>query len=164
MSLVGLLQKFVRCTSGTAVLEAAIVVPVAIVLMAGGVEFGRLFAQYETASKSMRDAARYLARVPNTDTSGNPTTDYICGWGLTNAQNLAVYGKISPANTDQSLIANWTTAEVTLQSPSCGGTPSPPIVIELRSAVPYTGLMFTAIGIGNAWTIHLKHQERSIGE
>ena len=51
------------CTSGTATLEAAVILPVAIALMAGGIEFGRVYSVSSTADKSMRDAARYLARA-----------------------------------------------------------------------------------------------------
>ena len=55
-----LLRRLAGCTSGAATLEAAIVLPVAISLMVGGVEFGNLFLTYGTAAKSVRDAARYL--------------------------------------------------------------------------------------------------------
>jgi hypothetical protein len=128
--------------------------PVAIILMAGGVEFGRLFSTYGTAAKSMRDAARYLARVPQ---------DHICDWGLNNAKNLAMYGTLT--NSGQPLIPGWTDAgTVTLQSPGCGGALTDPIIIELRAAVPYSGFMFGAIGLSNNWTLNVKHQERSIGE
>src|SRR5829696_5308912 len=53
---------FVRCTSGAAVLEAAVVLPLAIALMVGGVEFGRAIFNYHTVDKSLRNATRYLAR------------------------------------------------------------------------------------------------------
>ncbi len=154
MSLLALLRRLARCTSGTAALEGALVLPVAISLMAGGVEFGRIFSAYGTAEKSMRDAARYLARV------AKPPQGDVCGWGLTNARNLAVYGILNPSNTDQPLIPNWTTGTVTLQGVDCNN----PSIIDLRAAVPYTGVMFSAIGLPNAWTMNVKHQELWIGE
>ena len=64
MSLFDLLRRLTGCTSGAAMLEAAIVMPVAISLMVGGIEFGNLFLRYGTANKSVRDAARYLSRAP----------------------------------------------------------------------------------------------------
>ena len=161
-----ILCELARCTSGSAVLEGALVVPVAIVLMAGGVEFGRLFSAYGTANKSMRDAARYLARVPDKDSGGNLTIAYICGWGLTNAKDLAMYGKLNanPA-TDTPLIPGWTDPNtITLQSPNCGGAATDPIIIDLRATVTHSGFMFGAIGLSNSWPMHVKHQERSIGE
>jgi len=30
--------------------------------------------------------------------------------------------------------------------------------------VPYTGFMFTVVGLSNAWTLSVQHQEPSIGE
>jgi Flp pilus assembly protein TadG len=160
------LRELARCTSGSAVLEAALVVPVAIILMAGGVEFGRVFSAYGTANKSMRDAARYLARVPDKDSGGNTTIANICGWGLINAKNLAMYGKLNanPA-TDTPLIPGWTDPNsITLQEPNCGGAATNPIKIDLRAAVPYSGFMFSVVGLSNTWTLSVKHQERSIGE
>jgi Flp pilus assembly protein TadG len=170
MSLVGLLRQLVCCISGAAALEAALVVPVAIVLMAGGVEFGQLFSVYGTAAKSVRDATRYLARVP-------PAS--ICDtWALNNAKDLAVYGTLDSKDATP-LIPGWTPEDVctnlkpctsttggllTLVSPSCPPANSSFITIELSAAVPYTGIMFGAIGLSNSWMINVKHQERSIGE
>ena len=155
-SLLRLLQRLARCTSGSATLEGVIVLPVAISLMAGGIEFGRVFSAYATADKSMRDAARYLARVPEAS---------ICGWGLLNAQDLAVYGKLNanPA-ADLPLIPGWVPGNVTLQIPNCGAGLVAPVVIELRAAVPYTVLMLSAVGLSNSVTLRVKHQERHIGE
>ncbi len=167
IALLSFLWKFGRCNSGTATLEAVLVMPVAIILMAGGVEFGQLFSTYGTAAKSMRDATRYLARVPQA---------HICdNWALKNAKDLAVYGKLNPTNADQPLIPGWTPANVStsnsggsspliLVSPNCPPANSPFITIELSAAVPYTGSMFGVIGLSNAWTLNVKHQERSIGE
>src|SRR5437870_6846227 len=75
-SLFDLSLRLVHCTSGSAIMEGALVIPVAISLMAGGVEFGRIYSTASTADKSMRSAARYLARLPR---------DAVCGWGITKA-------------------------------------------------------------------------------
>jgi len=168
---VGLLRQLACCISGAAALEAALVVPVVIALMAGGVEFGRLFSTYGTAAKSVRDATRYLARVPSAS---------ICDtWALNNAKSLAVYGTFDSKDAPP-LIPGWTPENVctnlnpcpsmtdggllTLVSPNCPVTTSSFITIEFSAAVPYTGLMFGVIGLSNAWTINVRHQERSIGE
>jgi TadE-like protein len=137
-------------------IEGAIVMPVAIILMAGSVEFGQLFSAYGTAEKSMRDAARYLARVQ---------PDQVCSWGLDKAKNLAVYGSVT--NTGQPLIPGWTTATVNAYwmpaNVDVSSCPTPSSIIEMRADVPYTGFMFSTIGLSNIWTLHVKHQERSIG-
>jgi Flp pilus assembly protein TadG len=147
------LQKLARSTSGTALIEATIVLPLAISLMAGGVEFGRILSDYSTVGKSVRAAARYLSRVPNTTA--------VCGWGLTNARNLAVYGKLSPADSDQPLITGWTTGTVNVtECPSGFGDP---VVITVTADVPYSVSMLGAIGLPNTYTLSSQHQERFIG-
>jgi hypothetical protein len=147
-----LLQKLARCQTGTASLEAIIVLPLAISLMAGGVEFGRIFSAYMTADKSMRSAGRYLARVPE---------GAVCTWGLTNARNIAVYGQFASGTP---LIPGWAPGDVTLASPACGAAFPNPVVIELRSAVPFTLQMLSAIGFSNSVTLNVRHQERHIRE
>jgi Flp pilus assembly protein TadG len=149
-----ILLKLARCTSGTATLEGIIVLPLAISLMAGGVEFGRIFAAYGTADKSMRDAARYLARVPRSAVND---------WGLADARNLAVYGKLNPADTDQPLIPGWTTDTVTCST--CADVVADNTdVIHLQAAVSYTVLMLSVVGLPNAYTLSVQHEERFIGE
>lgn len=147
------LRRLIRCESGTATIEAIIVLPLAISLMAGGVEFGRIISTHSTADKSLRSAARYLARVPS---------DAICSWGLTRARNLAVYGQTY--NTGSPLIPGNVPGNITLTSPDCAATFPDPTVIELRAAVPFTVLMLSAIGQSNSITIRVRHQERHIGE
>ena len=171
-SLLKLLLRLARCTSGTAALEGALVLPVAISLMAGGVEFGRVYSTASTADKSMRDAARYLARMPCDGGLAGVCTAAaaICGWGLTNAKYLAVYGKIavnkdSNGNvTDQPLIPNWSTSNITLQQPGdCTSLPNP-VIIQLKASVPFTAVMLSAVGLSNTVTMHVQHEERWIGQ
>src|SRR5262245_5506732 len=114
------LVQLARCTSAAASLEAALMMPLAISLMAGGTDFGRAYSVASTADKSMRAAARYLARMPCDAAALGACTSAtaICGWGFTNARNLAVYGKLTVAAGDQPLIANWSTGNVSLGLPT----------------------------------------------
>src|SRR5262249_14196387 len=94
-SLLNQLLRLARCTSGGATLEAAMLMPLLISLIAGGVEFGRAYSVASTADKSMRSAARYLARMPCDTLTiraplACPASTAVCGWGLTNAKYLAV--------------------------------------------------------------------------
>jgi len=63
------IRKFVRCESGTQMIEFALVFPVLLLLFAGTTELGRLFYQYTTLAKGTRAAARYLSTQPNVTTS-----------------------------------------------------------------------------------------------
>jgi Flp pilus assembly protein TadG len=165
-SLLNLLLRLARCASGTASVEAAIMMPLVIVLMAGSTDFGRAFAVSSTADKSLRDAARYLARVP-CDSEGLgvcTSAAAVCGWGLTNAKNLAVYGKLTVSAGDKPLVANWSTSDITLTQPTdCGALPNP-AVIRLEATVPFSGIMLNAVGLSNAMTMHVEHEQRWIGE
>jgi Flp pilus assembly protein TadG len=148
------LKKLSRCTSGTALIEATIVLPLAISLMAGGVEFGRILSDYGTVGKSVRAAARYLSRLPDTNA--------VCGWGLTNARNLAVYGNLNGGTADQALITGWTTDTVNVTQ--CTGGFGDPAVITVTAAVPYTVSMLGVIGLPNTYTLSSQHEERFIGQ
>jgi Flp pilus assembly protein TadG len=165
-SLFNLLLRLARCTSGTAALEGALVMPVAIALMAGGVEFGRVYSAASTADKSMRDAARYLAHMPcdSGNSTGCSASAAICGWGLTNAKNLAVYGKLTVGAGDHPLIMGWATSNVTLQQPRDCSTLPNPTIIQLKATVPFTAIMLSAVGLSNTITLNVQHEERWIGE
>src|SRR5262245_31701514 len=107
-SLIKCLVQLARCTSGSALVESTLVVPVAISLMIGMVGFGEGFRTWATASKSVRDAARYLGNLSFlavTDSGGNWVG---CpAWAVTDAKNLAVYGNITGSGSP--LVPNWQT-------------------------------------------------------
>jgi hypothetical protein len=146
-----LLRRFARSTRGASVLEGAIIMPLAISLMAGAVDFGRGFSTLATAQKSMRNAGRYLSMLP-------PAA--VCGWGQTRAKNLAVYGNL--AGSGQPLVYGWTTGNVTLVRPTtCTASFT---VIELSASVPYTSLMLPVIGLPGTLTMTARHEERWIGQ
>jgi Flp pilus assembly protein TadG len=156
------LHKLARSTSGTAFIEATIVLPLAISLMAGGVEFGRILSDYGTVGKSVRAAARYLSRLPADPSDASAVTNVVCSnWALQNARNLAVYGKLSPSQSDQPLITGWipNTVDVT----QCTSGFDDPPVVTVAAAVPYTVSMLSAIGLPNTYTLSSQHEQRFIG-
>jgi Flp pilus assembly protein TadG len=145
-----LLLRVARCTSGTAAVEAAIIMPIAIALMTGATDFGRAYTTSSTADKSMRDAARYLAHLP---------FSAVCStWAQTNAKNLAVFG--NTAGNGNPLITGWSTSNVTVAQPtSCPLTPPSDQVIQVTATVPFTSIMF----VGLTSTLNTQHVERWIG-
>lgn len=73
-------RKFLRCESGTQMIEFALVFPMLLVLFAGTTELGRLFYQYTTLAKGTRAAARYLSTQPNVTTSTTAAKNIVlCG-------------------------------------------------------------------------------------
>jgi Flp pilus assembly protein TadG len=77
------LQRFGRDEKGIQLVEAAIVVPIFLILFAAVAEFGRYFYEYTTLAKAARAGARYLSTVPV-----DPNEDL-------NAQKIVVYGNTS---------------------------------------------------------------------
>ena len=65
--------------------EMALIMPIMISLMVGGVDFGMAFSAHATMGKSVRNAARYLGSLPKAAACSS--------WAIANAKNLAVFGK-----------------------------------------------------------------------
>ncbi len=84
--------------SGVALVEFALILPLLLVLTFSVVELGRAIYQFNTITKSVRDAVRYLS----TQTPGT---------GIAEARNLIVYGSPS-ASGRTPLVIGLTTAQV----------------------------------------------------
>src|SRR3974390_2423961 len=95
------LSRIVPCTSGSATVEMAFIMPIMISLMVGGVDFGMAFSAHATMGKSVRNAARYLGSLPKAAACSS--------WAIANAKNLAVFGKVGPGADDSALISGWRT-------------------------------------------------------
>jgi hypothetical protein len=148
------------CTSGAALMETAIVFPLVLVLMFGVLDIARAIQDYHTADKSMRSAARYLARVPAEATCDG-------AWGWENAKNLAMYGTIKPEEEGgeivaQPLIVGWTNKDtITRDSdPEC---PDEPTTIAIDADVPIPTPLISAIGMPSTINVRVRHEERHIG-
>lgn len=61
-----LAERAVRDARGAALVEAALVIPILLVLGLGAIELGHLIYQVHLVKCSLRDGARYLAYVPKT--------------------------------------------------------------------------------------------------
>jgi hypothetical protein len=158
-SIFELLHRLGRDTSGTALIEATLAIPIAISLMAGGVDFGLAITTQGTGSKSIRDAARYLATVPASS---------VCGWGLTNAKSLAVYGKFGGVDgVDAPLISGWAMDGGSNNNVQIGSATdcTNPTIIQLQAKFPYNSIMLSAfLPSVTTLTLSAQHQERRIGQ
>ena len=142
------LLQLARCSSGSALVEMTVVVPVAISLMAGGVDFGLALSTQATAAKSVRDAARYLGSLRAGD----------CDSERAKAQNLAIYGNLS--GTGDPLVPDWNATGGTDNNVNitCG----PTIVVSAK--IPYTSIFHaTFLPIASTYTLHTEHQEPQVG-
>ena len=156
------LSTFFKAKRGAALVEFSLVAPLLIFLMCGMAEFACVMRQYHIMEKGVRDAGRYLARVPMTGCTLDSTSV-----GL--AQNLALTGRTASGSY---LLPSWTdTNTVSVAVAQCidnsggayrGHDDIP--VIEVTAEAPYTGLgMLSIIGVG-AITLEVTHQQLWIGE
>jgi Flp pilus assembly protein TadG len=92
---------------GLALVEAAIAIPIVLLLLIPVAEIVRAFVQLSTLSHQTRSAVRYLAENAVSDTTGVPvlTADLIA-----KARNLVVYG--SPDGGTTPAFPGLTTSEV----------------------------------------------------
>jgi len=81
------LQRFGRDEGGVQLVEAAIVVPIFLIMFAATAEFGRYFYEYTTLAKAAQVGTRYLSSAP------------VEAIEDTAAKNLVVYGNVAGSGT-----------------------------------------------------------------
>src|SRR4030095_6780411 len=95
------LTRFRRSERGTQLVEAAIVLPLMMMLFGAVAEFGRYFYEYSTAAKAARLGARFMCSKTLETTSHNWEAD---------AKNLVVYGNTN--GTGSPVLPGLTTGNV----------------------------------------------------
>jgi Flp pilus assembly protein TadG len=147
---------------GVAVTEAALSFPFLLIVAAGLFEFGSIFYNFQLMQTGVRDAGRYLSRVPDLA----PAEE--------SAKRLAVTGSIvsgAPAR-----VAWWTSAHIAityrttanprdattgLRNYRAGDTVT---TIRVATTVPYQGMgLLSIIGLGPL-QINAAHEERYVGQ
>jgi hypothetical protein len=116
------LDKLRRGQWGVALIEFALVLPLLLVVTFICTEYSRALFQYNTLTKSVRDAARYLS-------TQNPGTK------IAEAKNLVVYG--NPFGTGSPLVIGLTLSQVPDPVWQLAGT-SPVINTVTISVTNYT--------------------------
>lgn len=97
---------------GSALVEAAVVMPVLIPLVVGVFEFSWYFQKQQLVESGVRDAARYMARTDAGALDANPCTDTAA---VTKAQNIAANGVASGGT---ARVPTWTPGSVVITCPS----------------------------------------------
>jgi Flp pilus assembly protein TadG len=78
-----------RRERGQEIVELALVAPLLVLLLAGGIEFGRALYTYNILAKSVRNTARFLS-ASQMSLTGTIPAGYV-----TKAKTLALYGNLS---------------------------------------------------------------------
>lgn len=154
--------------SGAAIVEMTLLAPVLITLGLGVAEFGRALQHHHVANKAMRDASRFLARVPVTCPAGATTGTVTNPADVTTAKNLALNG--TPTGGTPRLSYWSDPSSVTVQVDCFNNTggeyrgqPGIPL-ITVSAAVPYQDVGFLgSLGLA-APTFNPRHQQMHIGE
>ena len=105
-----------RATDGIAAVEFALVLPVILVLLFGTISIGRLLNDYHIATKSVRDATRYLSRK---DITIDCATIDQTQSAVVEAKNLALTGKVDGTPATEPLIGGWTNPASINVVPDC---------------------------------------------
>jgi len=110
------LHRFTRDERGLQLVEAAIVIPIFLLLFAATAEFGRFFYEYTTLAKAVRAGARYYSTNP------------VLAVERTKAKNIIVYG--NPAGGDSPILPGLNPADVVITT--AGGTPCLPNTVTVK--------------------------------
>lgn len=153
-----LVRRLAADRAGSSAAEMAMVTPLLLVLMFGAFELGYYFMSEHVVQKSVRDAARYAARLPMTSYPSctvDPAAE-------TQIQRVAKAGDPDGDwdgdGTQDRRLQGWTDDTMTTVSLTCDDTspftgvftdfPSGVPVITVTATVPYPSL-FGTIGLGN---------------
>jgi Flp pilus assembly protein TadG len=104
---------------GQSLVEFAIVVPVFMILLGGMIQFGFILWGQNSVNQVVRDAGRYAATLPTTDTAAaekrveDLSAQYGGPWTLTDRS--AVYSGTCPPDTNQDQC--WVTITATYKIP-----------------------------------------------
>ena len=105
--------------AGLAAIEFALILPTLLILAFGVFDFGRVLFQYDTLTKSTRDATRYLASVVRPPAAAF-ATDANYTTAANSAVNLALCGTIAACN-GATLVNGLTASNIFIDYPASTG-------------------------------------------
>jgi len=171
-----ILPAFLRQRDGAAATEFAIMLPLLLILLFGGIEIGRVLHDYHTVVKSVRDAGRFAARFPVSCGGSLEATR------LQQTQYLALTGSTQTPGDGDYLLAQWTDPDSVQVSVVCidnsGGTftglyadsgaangaMAEIPTIQIEATAPFTFLFAAILGLPGELSLTLRHQQVHVGE
>lgn len=133
------MRRLYTDASGAALVEAALVIPIMIVIMAGLFELGRAAYAYHTLDKAVRASARYVARARPSNIEA----------ALAHAATMA-RAQVAPAGI--------TAAQLTTE-PEVGG-----VIVTYTVSAEYPVPLLSIIGMDPTITLRSSHEQPNIGE
>ncbi len=170
------LRRLWRARGGIAAVELALILPLFAILLFGTIEVGRMLFDYQAASKSVRDATRYLTRIdPVALGLACPTTINNTAAPVIEAKNLALRGTIDTSK--PFLLPYWTDTDpnsvsvtvscvdntgATYQGFFTGVQQIPNITVT--ATVPMPLMNGWLLGLGDTLTFTISHKEVHFGQ
>jgi Flp pilus assembly protein TadG len=169
------IRGFARACSGAAGLEFAFILPILMLLMIGAIELGRGLHDFHVVNESVRDAARYLSRVP----ASCPAATMDDANDVLVAQALAMTGGANTVSPEPDLLGYWNfpadaaaTITVTVTCFANGGQFEGPLflgetevpAVELTANVPFTFMFGQLISPDATITLQISHKVIHIGQ
>ena len=177
-----------RNVSGAALVEVSAVIPLVLLIGLGVVEFGNAIYSEHLIENGVRDAARYVARMPRTDsatnTANNTKAAYIAVYGTATAPSDTCNSTSTLAMKNSRRVSWWCdTSTISVTYPcfnnvqvvagcALNATPGTKIyrglgsitTVTVTATVPYASLGFMSYFNLAAPTFSLSHTERIVSE
>ena len=162
-----------RARGGIASVEFVMILPLLALMLFGTIEVGRMLFDFHAASKTVRDATRYLTRIDATALGLTCAGVNVAAAEVINAKNLALRGTIDTSK--PYLLGYWTDANTVSVTVSCidnsggtyqgfytGFTSIPNITVSATVSMPLmNGWLF---GLGDTLTFTVSHKEAYFGQ
>lgn len=174
MKKLNLSSRFWTAEGGTAGAELALILPVLLLLLFGIMELGRLMHDYHVVSKGVRDATRYLTRVPVDCTGGVPSGP--TATELTVAKNLAMSADYNTGSISAGdhLLGYWTNPNSIAISTVCQANGGNYLGVyrdddfiprlTVTATVPFAFMFGTFIASAATFSMVVSHNQVGIGE
>lgn len=172
-------KSFGHRREGTASVEFVLLLPLLALMLFGTIDLGRMFFDYHAASKSVRDAARYLSRSDPADLGVDCATDSLdqTSTAITEAKNLVLTGKIDSPSAGDYLLGYWTNPNTIVIALECAtndgvtndfqgfyaGAPEVPAIV-VTAEVPFSFANGYLFGHDGTVTLPLRHKVAFIGQ
>jgi TadE-like protein len=165
-----LLARFAQHTQASASVEFALMVPMLIIMMFGGLEFGHLVWTQHKLADAVRDGARYASRLPVTEVCEG-ATETITADQIDRVKLVTRTGQLADPAARPS-VPGWDDTDVSV-TVTCQGFvdtgiytdlgEAGPVVRVAASAVPYPALFRGFAGISGAFRLGASSNAAVIG-
>jgi Flp pilus assembly protein TadG len=137
-----MIRRFALNSGGTAAVEFALILPLLIVLLFGGLEAGHFVWTQHKLADAVRDGARYASRLP-VDRVCNGTSVVLSSTDIDQIKLITRTGQLSNVNA-RPVVPGWTATQVAVE-PYCEAFVGTGIYTDLGVAGPIIRVRATGV-------------------